>query len=102
MKCSCDFNTHSTLGAAGPPTFSGFARRCGLPRYVDHGSAAETTETTETTERKTKLPHAHRRKEDRGAGWTKAVARCFILGFLFGLFSVYSVVSNRLSGSGRQ
>src|SRR5947209_3608270 len=39
-KWSCDFTTHSTTGFSGPGLPSVFPVRCGLPRYVAHGSAA--------------------------------------------------------------
>src|SRR5438067_120811 len=53
MKCSCDFSTHNTLGAVGPATLSVLPVRCVLPRYVDHGSAAEEESATKNTKRHT-------------------------------------------------
>src|SRR5712672_633382 len=69
MKCSCDFSTHNTLGAVGPATLSVFPVRCGLPRYVDHGSAAEEESATKNT------------KRHKAALWSAALFRRF--GFSF-------------------
>src|SRR5262245_65374242 len=59
MKCSFDFTTHSTLGAAGPALPSVPPVRSTFPRYVAHGSTAGEGLTTE----------AQRHREARKAKW---------------------------------